>query len=319
MLVTPLPGVRRDDLLKTLREIRDDATRAANGGGGPGATAYGNVLVYLDWANRAARMLDRRVSPGDIDRLVLTRGHEQLLSGATPLAGPETTRQRVLNGLLDREIRQRIQMLEEAIRDLDAQITGWPGSAAYFVADTGVYIEHKQKLEVFDFASPLQGWADKTIRVVVPIIVLDELDGLKRRGEAFVRWRAGYTLAVMEKAFADKRVPGLLREPTRDGTRGGVILDLLFDPPGHVRLPINDDEIIDRAVAAQGLAGTPVTLLTFDTGQAARGRRAGLRVNKFTVPIGEEPPDTRGGKARQRARARQGGNGSTAPGAGTTD
>jgi hypothetical protein len=58
-------------------------------------------------------------------------------------------------------------------------------------------------------------------------------------------------------------------------------------------------DIIDRALAAQALAGTAVTLLTFDTSQAQRARIAELRVNKLTVPIGEEPPDTRGRKARR--------------------
>jgi hypothetical protein len=134
-----------------------------------------------------------------------------------------------------------------------------------------------------------------------------ELDRLKRSGDPRRRWRAGYTLSVMEQAFADPRVPGLLHDPAADGTRGGVILDLLLDPRGHVRLPINDDEIIDRALAAQALAGTAVTLLTFDTSQAQRARTAGLRVNKLTVPIGEEPPDTRDRKAKR------------PPGAGSTD
>ena len=79
-------------------------------------------------------------------------------------------------------------------------------------------------------------------------------------------------------------------------------MDILFDPPRHERLPINDDEIIDRALAAQGLAGTPVTLLTYDTSQAARGRHAGLAVNKLAKPLGDEPEDTRGKKkARQPA------------------
>lgn len=82
-----------------------------------------------------------------------------------------------------------------------------------------------------------------------------------------------------------------------------MILDLLFDPPGHARPPINDDEIIDRALAAQALAGTALTLLTFDTSQAARARNAGLQVSKLTVPAGEEPADTRTRKARKPAGA----------------
>jgi hypothetical protein len=73
-----------------------------------------------------------------------------------------------------------------------------------------------------------------------------------------------------------------------------------YDPPRHERLPINDDEIIDRALAAQSTASSPVTLLTYDTSQAARARHAGLAVNKFTKPLGDETEDTRGKKkARQ--------------------
>jgi len=60
-------------------------------------------------------------------------------------------------------------------------------------------------------------------------------------------------------------------------------MDMLFDPPRHERLPINDDET-STALAAQGLADAPVTLLTFDTSQAARARRTGLTVKKLTKP-----------------------------------
>ena len=64
---------------------------------------------------------------------------------------------------------------------------------------------------------------------------------------------------------------------------------MLFDHPGHVRLPINDDEIIDRALSVQPSGGRSVTLLTFDTGQSTRAQHAGLRVHKLTKPIGDEP------------------------------
>jgi hypothetical protein len=53
-------------------------------------------------------------------------------------------------------------------------------------------------------------------------------------------------------------------------TRSEVTIELVFDPPGHTRLPINDDEIIDRALAIATLADRNVTLLTYDTGQSTR-------------------------------------------------
>jgi predicted ribonuclease YlaK len=140
----------------------------------------------------------------------------------------------------------------------------------------------------------LDVWLDKPVVVIVPVVVLDELDGLKQRGgDAHRKWRASYTLAVLDDVFSGSGVQGLLRHAAADGTRGAVRMDILFDPPRHKRLPINDDEIIDRALAAQGLAGTPVTLLTFDTSQAARARNAGLAVNKIAKPLGDEPEDTR--------------------------
>jgi len=133
--------------------------------------------------------------------------------------------------------------------------------------------------------------------LIVPVIVLDELDGLKTRGgDALRKWRASYTLAVLEDLFSQPGPQAVLRQPAADGTRGAVFASILFDPSRHERLPVNDDEIIDRALAAQGLAGVPVTLLTFDTSQAARARNAGLSVNKLTKPLGDEPEDTRSKK-----------------------
>ncbi len=57
--------------------------------------------------------------------------------------------------------------------------------------------------------------------------------------------------------------------------RGEMTVEIVFDPPGHARLPINDDEIIDRATAVQALAGRDVTVLTYDTRQSMRARAAG--------------------------------------------
>ena len=78
---------------------------------------------------------------------------------------------------------------------------------------------------------------------------------------------------------------------TGDIPQGEVTVDLLLDPPGHVRLPINDDEIVDRAVAIEPLAARKVTLLTYDTGQAMRARAAGVPVKKLSVDIGEKPKE----------------------------
>jgi hypothetical protein len=92
------------------------------------------------------------------------------------------------------------------------------------------------------------------------MVVVDELDGLKQASDRHVRWRAGYTLAVLDRAPRTGTGPARLREAdfsaldTGGIPRGEITVEIMLDPPGHTRLPINDDEIIDRALAIRPLA-----------------------------------------------------------------
>jgi rRNA-processing protein FCF1 len=286
MLVTLYPGASRDDVLKTLREIESAAHNTNSHSGFHGSPAYSHLTSYLEWTTNSVRMLDHRVSAADIDRLVRTRGYERLVSAAGSLTGADIGTQRVLNGFVDQEIQQRIESLQEVIKDLDGQVRRWNAGSLFTVADTSFYIEHEQKLRELDFAAVLQITARIPIRVLVPIVVIDELDRLKTRGSTdHARWRAGHTLGVLDEILRNPRQPGQL---TAD-----VTMEIVFDPPAHIRLPINDDEIVDRAVAIQALAGTNVRLLTFDTRMSTRARYAGLNVVKLTKPLGEEPTDKR--------------------------
>jgi hypothetical protein len=304
MLVTIYPGANREDVLNTLRQIESDAQNVRGDSGYHISPAYNHLTSYLEWTTKAVRMLEHRVAVADIDRLVLTPGYERLLSSATNLTSPDVGTQRVLNGMVDHEINQRRQALQGAIKDLDDHIRRWPANADYFVADTSVYIQHDDKLENLDFAALLDGWQDHLVIVVVPTLVHEELEGLKDRGPDQMRkWRASYTLAVLARILESKSRPGVLREPAADGTRGAVVVELLFDPVPHERLPVNDDEIIDRALSAQSLTGTTITFLTFDTNQAEKARRSGLKVVKLSQPIGDEPEDTRRKAQKQQPKA----------------
>lgn len=219
--MTPYPGAHGDDVLSTLRGLTSAAPNAGNAHG----PAQSRLDAYLEWATDSVRMLEHRVSAADIDRLILTQGYDRLLAVAGTLTGADTGTQRVLNGLVSHEIQGRIQALEDAIGDLDAQIRRWPKDIVYTVADTSVYIEHDDKLRDLDFAALLPGaWPDKPVLVIVPIIVLDELDGLKLRGgDALRKWGASYTLAVLEDLFSQPDSRGVLRQPAADGTRGGSV------------------------------------------------------------------------------------------------
>jgi hypothetical protein len=225
---------------------------------------------------------------------VLTRGYERLLAGIGNMTANDVHVQRVVNGLVARELDERAAAFNEALVALERQIQRWSRLGTFIVPDSSFYIHHQEKLEEADFAL-LVGTRGEPIHVLVPIVVIDELDKLKEsRVDKHVRWRAGYTLAVLDRVFASGVAPARLRAEDSSALRSGgiprgeVTIELLFDPPGHVRLPINDDEIIDRCLAAQPLAACDVVLITYDTGQSTRARAAGLQVKKLSSA---EPAD----------------------------
>ncbi|MGW7288964.1 PIN domain-containing protein [Streptomyces sp. NPDC054847] len=290
MLVTPLPGVDRDNLLGSLYSLRNEAANLQGPFNGP---AYGRLVLYLRWAADAVRHLRGQIRDADIDHLVLTRRHDALLAGASGgLAGSH--QEGFLNDLLNLELSHRVADFDEAAVALRQRVEQWTGGGVFVVADTSVYVQHHARLEAWDLRS-MCGVREEPIHLLVPMVVVDELDNLKQSKDKHRRWRAGYTLAVFERLLSSGPGAAILKEEDYSALDSGgipsgkVTVEVLFDPPGHVRLPINDDEIIDRGLAVQPLAGRPVQLLTYDTGQAMRGRAAGLRTSKLRDTAGDGP------------------------------
>jgi hypothetical protein len=285
VLITPLPGVQRDRILEALREVSTNLSNLYSAGSG------GNLYIaYTDWANSSAQKLSDLISGSDVDRLVLTRRYWLLQSmhaevGTIPL-----------QKLLLVEVAQQVRVMEVDYEALKAQIQHWSRPGKFALPDTSFYIRHPEKLEEADFVPLLHLW-DEPVHVIIPILVVDELDGLKRSSDRHVRWRAGYTLAVLDRVLRNPSQPGQLRpadfsaldDRSGGSLRGEITLEIVFDPPGHSRLPISDDELIDRAKAIQALAAREVTMFTYDTGQAMRARNAGLPTEKLTIDPGPEP------------------------------
>jgi hypothetical protein len=160
------------------------------------------------------------------------------------------------------------------------------GAGTCVVPDTSFYVEHGEKIEDIDFHALVR--VVGSIRILVPMVIVDELDGLKRSGSSHARWRAGYSLAVVDRLIENPPWHGVLHPREANPPRGEVTYQIVFDPRGHVRLPISDDEIVDRGLACQPFTGD-VTVITYDTGQSTRARTAGLKVEKLSKHLGEEP------------------------------
>jgi predicted ribonuclease YlaK len=192
-----------------------------------------------------------------------------------------------VNGLLAAELDERVDAFDVAIKALEVRIRRWRLDAVFVVLDSTVYIEHPQELEAIDFRQLVNGRGED-VHVLVPMVVVDELDGLKQHQRA--RTRARLALRTLDQLFARSTGPVRLRardlRPLDSGDIpfGEVTIEVLLDRPGHRRLPIGDDEIVDRTVAAQPLTGQTITLVTYDTGMAMRARSAGLAVVKLQPP-----------------------------------
>lgn len=288
MLVNLMPGADRQAALTTLQTLK---IGAENGLSRVGDTVP--AAAYLDWATNAARTLRHVVQPADVDRLVCTPRYWVIQQQAVSGSGIDISG--ALRPLLGLELEERITVFSEAHTDLDRLIRRWDRNGHFVVADTSVFIE-SAKIEELDFVGLVE-FRGAPVHLLIPIVVIDELDGLKRYGVGEHRgWRARYTLAVIDRVLENPTSIARLRKedfsPLDSGgiPRGEITVEILFDPPGHERLSILDDEIVSRALAAQAMAGRAVTVMTHDTGQATRARAAGLTTVKVPSPAGAVEP-----------------------------
>ncbi|MFC7934389.1 PIN domain-containing protein [Streptomyces cinereoruber] len=114
----------------------------------------------------------------------------------------------------------------------------------------------------------------KNTVVVIPHVVVDEIDKKSYATSDTIRKRARGVFALLEQTLTEQR--------QGQATAGGVRVEVLLDEPQHVRLPNNDDEIVARACELQqAIAPVQVTVLTGDNGMRARALAWGLDAEKL--------------------------------------
>jgi predicted ribonuclease YlaK len=173
------------------------------------------------------------------------------------------------------------------------------------IANTNVFMEHRFQFEDIDWAAIIHARADPVL-LVIPLVVVDELDKNKRNNE---RWRAAYSQSRLNSILRAFGTNDGVSVSIRDadwssddakgerGPRGEVRLRVLFDPPEHERLARATDEI--GAVTIQAYTGRDTQLVTFDTGMALRARRAGLIVHQLGDQDRLEKPAKGRGRSAQ--------------------
>jgi rRNA-processing protein FCF1 len=289
MLIRLRPGTDRESLREALLKAETSA-RNAHARNGPDISRY---QEYMRWAEEASWLLRGLVSPADIESLVQTRVFWALLGSPEAASAPE------MSWLSDDELQARAHGLLEANAYLEQVGRRWgpldaPWEARFVVADTNVFLHHPQRLDQLDLAADLD-CSDSPVHLVIPMVVLDELDKAKDRGQGEAKTNARTTIRLLDTLLSNPADLATIRPVGYSPldpfvSRGAFTAELLPDPPRHTRLERPDDEIVDRASAVAALAGRPVTVVTGDFGMATRARLAHLPTVLLNWPASQRGP-----------------------------
>lgn len=266
-------GLREGVSLKeVLAQLRDTARTAGNIAGlamGGGADAM--LDEYFKWTESAERMLTNVLPVDAVADLVHTRRFWALrtFTGAesrvTPLVMAEAEAQkRALDGLT---------------ADLESERRRWADDQAMLVIpDTNMFL---QEGEQFDSLKWLDGPdLSDDLRIVVPIVVIHELDRLKREGNNLTRPMARASIRWLTKEFPP---PGLGSRVTLGAERRAVTLEA-YVTEGPMRPHDADGVIIAVARWLQIASERPTRLVTRDLGMRLRARLSGVEAVQLPDP-----------------------------------
>jgi hypothetical protein len=217
------------------------------------------VNTYLGWVEQADTQLssfldDRR----DVEALYTEhywriRTMNESTVRPVPLISVEQSAQKTRL----QEIRNELQKYSEM-----AKISA---KGSLVVCDTNVYVHGKLFTQLaWDTIVGLS-----PVRVLVPLVVVDELDAIKDRGSEDSRW----TRRVI------KEMKGIAPDGTGLGPfqmHQNVTLQFVDEPRGHRRLLRPDDEIVRQAEYFSGLTEGELRIVSLDQGMLFRAQAVGL-------------------------------------------
>lgn len=190
--------------------------------------------------------------------------------------------ERMLNGLLNREFKAWDAQLQSVLAELEVLqvFLGRPGRL--MALDTSAFMEGPL-FTTFRWHGLRDVPADSAIRLVVPALVIEELDDLKRHRDNRQKAKARQVLTTLWDLHRPSPT-----EPTPLPDQPDVTIEVLLDGDWHQRRPNNDGEIIDQVVMVSELTAQSVTLVSGDYTQLYRAAAAGLQA--ILMPRPDQEP-----------------------------
>lgn len=212
----------------------------------------------MTWAETCERQLrDLFADPGPIEGLHTARYWHIWMPGAHwgRLIGPE----------IDVQV-QRLAGIASSLRGY-LPLRERPGHLA--VVDTNVLL-HYQRIDKVDWADIVN---DRPVRLVIPHIVLDELDDKQYLGSDKVKEKVRSAIVPLDQLREQLERRGYATLPVGEAT-----VEYLVDDEDHTRRDNPDEEILDRARFLQQVTAKTVRVITADRGMRARAVARGLLV-----------------------------------------
>jgi len=220
--------------------------------------------AFLAWCQDQARpKLESLFDPGEELLGELESAYHRLIF-ARPIS------QRQLNGMLKREYskwEQRLEQIEDELRAHNKMVSS-PGHPV--VLDTSVFMEC-QPFQAHCWHALSPAVASGPIRLLVPILVLDELDGLMQARQAERRGKARAARGELRHLYGATPT-----EPSPLPGQADVTIEVLLGGDWHQPRSSNDAEIIDQALWVRDLTGKAPLLASCDHRRLRRAAAAGL-------------------------------------------
>lgn len=277
MELSILPGVSNQLLVEGLTNVLNQA-RAAQSMRNDVVVNYEN---YCKWAMDSVGALSLLVEQEDLEILITTPRHWSLVSASTIQGNGSNS----VIYLVNTELSQRIQEIEKAIQAIQSKIAQWQNYAGeLMIPDTNVFLHENEIFDQIDWRQRLSIRPYTDIHLVIPILVIKELDHNKRasRGNPVsntnsmeVRSSARMTLKQINAYFPKPTSVHMLEYG--DSDHGSVSMTLMMDGVHHTSLPDPDSEILDRALSLEQATERKVTIVTKDISMSLSARNAGLQ------------------------------------------
>jgi len=178
-----------------------------------------------------------------------------------------------LQQLVEREVGPERRLSKQYLPSLKlAKVVGDDTTVSLSCRILNIFLHNRLLFNEILWPSALSARGD--VNIVVPIVVVDELDRLKRSGREDTKTRARVTLRTLQQMLPTP--DAVVRLLPDDEHRRSTTLEVLVDPIDRVPLAKVDHEILDRASSIVEISGRAVQVVTSDNGMRLRAMTYGL-------------------------------------------